>query len=167
VVADDGSTDGTFDMLRCMRAGYELIWTHVNGRGSAAARNAAGRLARHQVLIFLDDDQIASPGLVAAHLEVQRGRCLVRISRKHDLPMESVLCSPLDRPVDRVLKLLWLRWPNAAEAAGRGLSSALWAADVLRIPGAQLFTSRLVRRFYELGGITVEAASRVPPRALA
>lgn len=281
MVADDGSTDGTIEMLGRMRAGYELVWTQVNGHGSAAARNAAGRLARHQVLIFLDDDQIASPGLVAAHLEVQRhcgivlvqgdyplaagcdrggatliierarkrtfglvnpsgaisfhlwggnfsvrretwarvggfdenlprsqdldfglsvadlgvpikvesralshhvhrvsraqfrhqnftaGRCLVRISRKHDLPMESVLCSPLDRPVDRVLKLLWLRWPNAADAAGRGLSSALWAADVLRIPGAQLFTSRLVRRFYELGGITVEAASRVPPRALA
>jgi glycosyltransferase involved in cell wall biosynthesis len=281
VVGDDGSTDGTLDMVRRMPARYELIWTQVSGRGSAAARNAASRLARNEVLIFLDDDQVASPWLVASHLEVHRrcgvvlvqgdyplagdcdrhgaalilerarkqtfglenatapvafhlwggnfsvrretwarvggfdenlprsqdldfgigvadlgvpikiesgalshhlhrvsraqfrhqnftaGRCSVRISRKRQLSMESILCSPVDRPVDKLLKLLWRRWPRAADVAGRGLSSALWGADALRLRWAQLLASRLVRRFYELGGISMETASQVPPRALA
>ena len=95
------------------------------------------------------------------------GRCLVKISRKHGLPMDSMLCGPVDRPVDRVLKQLWLRWPRLADAAGHGFSGALWVADTLRLTKAQVLVSRLVRRYYEMGGIAEEVASRVPPRALA
>jgi hypothetical protein len=101
------------------------------------------------------------------HQNFTAGRCMVRISQKHDLPMESLLCGPINRPTDRVLKALWLRWPRLADAAGQTLSCALYGADMLQLTGAQLLTSRLVRRFYELGGISMEAASRVPPPALA
>jgi glycosyltransferase involved in cell wall biosynthesis len=281
VVGDDGSTDGTLHVVRRIQAGYELMWTGVNGRGSAAARNAAARLARNEVLIFLDDDQIASPGLVAAHLEMHRrlgnvlvqgdyplatdcdrggasmiiersrqqalglvnqadersfhlwggnfsvrretwarvggfdhdlarnqdldfglsvaalgvpikaesralthhlhrvtraqfrhqnftaGRCLVRISRKHDLPLEAALCGPIHGPLNRVLEQIWLRWPRLADSAGRCLTGVLWVADMVGMTGAQLLASRLLRRFYAVGGITVESASRMPPIALA
>jgi glycosyltransferase involved in cell wall biosynthesis len=72
VVGDDGSTDETIEMLAGFRSSFDLFWTPLEGRGSGAARNAAGRAARHEVLIFLDDDQITSPDLVAVHLETQR-----------------------------------------------------------------------------------------------
>src|SRR5437867_2477901 len=78
VVADDGSTDGTLRMLHAFAATFDLQWRHLSGRGSGAARNAAARAARHDVLIFLDDDQVASPDLVEAHLETQE-RCGVVI----------------------------------------------------------------------------------------
>jgi len=74
VVGDDASTDSTVAMLQAFPANFELLWTRAQARGAGAARNAAARLATHEVLIFLDDDQVTSPGLVAAHLEAQE-RC--------------------------------------------------------------------------------------------
>jgi glycosyltransferase involved in cell wall biosynthesis len=77
VVTDDGSTDGTDAMLRTLRPGFRLRWTRLEGRGSGAARNAAARLAEGDVLIFLDDDQIAEPDLVAMHLAAHETRGVV------------------------------------------------------------------------------------------
>jgi glycosyltransferase involved in cell wall biosynthesis len=69
IIGDDGSTDGTVDLLQRLDPPYKLRWARLDGRGSGAARNAAARLARGEVLIFLDDDQVAAPDLVAVHLE--------------------------------------------------------------------------------------------------
>jgi GT2 family glycosyltransferase len=70
VVAIDGSTDGTAEALSSRRWSFPLRWALQTNAGTAAARNAAARLARHEVLIFLDDDQVAAPDLVAMHLAV-------------------------------------------------------------------------------------------------
>jgi glycosyltransferase involved in cell wall biosynthesis len=72
IVAIDGSTDDTVQALERFKANYPLRWIYQPNQGSAAASNTAAREARHEVLIFLDDDQIASPDLVAVHLEVQQ-----------------------------------------------------------------------------------------------
>lgn len=273
IVADDGSTDETDALLQSIRLGYEVKRTRLDGRGCAAARNAAARLADHQVLIFLDDDQVTSPELVATHLEAHErsgnvivqgdyplapgcnrqgasllyeqsrirhlgssdpkagvafrlfganfsvrqetwarvggfdeslprnqdldfglrvadtgvpivlelgalsyhlhtvssaafrhqcftsGRCLVRISRKRDISLDSLVGSPIDQLTDRVVKRFWIAFPRSAQAAGRGLSGALAVADHIRLRSAQLFSARLVRRFYHLGGIALETAS--------
>jgi GT2 family glycosyltransferase len=68
IIAVDGSTDGTAEALALMKPHFPLKWVVQVSRGPAAARNAAARLAQHELLIFLDDDQITAPGLVAAHL---------------------------------------------------------------------------------------------------
>jgi GT2 family glycosyltransferase len=68
IVAVDGSTDGTEAALAKEQLSYALRWIVQPNRGIAAARNAAARMAKHPVIIFLDDDQIPGPGLVAAHL---------------------------------------------------------------------------------------------------
>jgi glycosyltransferase involved in cell wall biosynthesis len=274
VVADDGSTDSTIEVLRGLRPSYDLRWTRLNGRGSGAARNEAARLARHDVLIFLDDDQITSPDLVAAHLEAHErdgvvivqgdyplalgsdrggaslvyersrvrsigeagtggavafhlwganfsvrhetwlqvggfdenlprnqdldfglrvadlgvvmvdepralshhlhrvssaglrrqyfneGRCLVRISCKRGVPVESLLSGRIDRPLDRLVQQLWMRYPTLADAIGRYVTTgAMRMADRLRLRPAQIFSSRLLRRFHELGGIATERAT--------
>jgi GT2 family glycosyltransferase len=73
IVGDDGSSDATLDLLRGFEPHYQLGWTPVGGRGIGAARNGAAAAGRHDVLIFLDDDQIASPDLVAVHLRAHEG----------------------------------------------------------------------------------------------
>jgi glycosyl transferase family 2 len=246
----------------------------LDGRGSGSARNAAARVASHEVLIFLDDDQVASPMLVEAHLlaherhgavivqgdyplapgydrdgaslifersrrsigidrapgvrfclwsgnfSVRRatwlqagrfdeslprsqdldfglrvadlgvpmviekrarsnhlhrvspagfrrqcfteGRCMVRISRRRGVPLESLRGGRVDRTADRVIKRFWLRYPRSADLVGRWLGGMLWLADRLRLRPAQLLSARLLRRFHALGGIALETAA--PPQ---
>jgi GT2 family glycosyltransferase len=69
VVADDGSADGTVEALAQPRPGFRLRWLTQDNAGPAAARNAAAGLAEHEVLIFLDADQLCTPQMVAIHLE--------------------------------------------------------------------------------------------------
>jgi len=72
IVGDDGSRDGTFEAVCSLPMPYRLrIFTHQNG-GPAAATNLAARHAVNDVLVLLDDDQIASPGLIRAHIEAHR-----------------------------------------------------------------------------------------------
>lgn len=67
-VAVDGSLDGTIEALEARRSAIPIRWVWQPNAGAAAARNAAAKLSRHNVLIFLDDDQLADADLVAAHL---------------------------------------------------------------------------------------------------
>lgn len=69
VVVDDGSTDGTVETLADLSTRYRLRWVTQQNAGPAAATNAAAELAEHDVLIFLDADQICDPEMVATHLE--------------------------------------------------------------------------------------------------
>ena len=69
VVVVDGSSDGTLEMLRERREEPGLRIVVQENRGLAAARNRGAREARGEVLLFLDDDMIASRDLVAVHRE--------------------------------------------------------------------------------------------------
>jgi glycosyltransferase involved in cell wall biosynthesis len=61
-VADDGSPP--LDTVPGL-GDLELTWIHTGGVGAAAARNAAARGARGEVLSFLDDDDRWRPGHLA------------------------------------------------------------------------------------------------------
>lgn len=67
VVVDDGSSDGTADRVMRLSAPCELRVVRQANQGAGAARNHGTRLARGRVLLFLDDDMLARPGLVAEH----------------------------------------------------------------------------------------------------
>src|SRR6202022_1101099 len=69
IVGVDGSADGTVQALEQLKPPYGLGWVIQSNRGPAAASNAAARRASGDVLVFLDDDQLASPDLIAAHLD--------------------------------------------------------------------------------------------------
>ncbi len=82
IVVDDGSTDGTVEWLqeqagvgasagaRAPRPYTRTALSRAN-LGAAAARNAGAAVASGDILLFLDADIVAAPGLVAAHLGFQ------------------------------------------------------------------------------------------------
>ena len=68
VVVDDGSTDDTPRRLTALAEEYPALRTCSTKRvGIAAARNHALALARSEAVIFLDDDETAEPGWLAAY----------------------------------------------------------------------------------------------------
>lgn len=72
VVAVDGSTDGTGEMLESLPTRYPLRIVPGENRGPAAARNRAMTAATGEVLIFLDDDVQPVDGLIERHLAIHR-----------------------------------------------------------------------------------------------
>jgi len=69
VVAIDGSTDGTAQMLAGLRPEFDLAWvdTECTGYGLAVARNMGILRAEGRAVVVLDDDSFPDPGFVAAH----------------------------------------------------------------------------------------------------
>jgi GT2 family glycosyltransferase len=67
VVVVDGSTDGSAEMARCLEVPYELRVLEQENRGLAASRNRGAREARHEVVVWLDDDIVPEPGFLEAH----------------------------------------------------------------------------------------------------
>lgn len=59
IVIDDGSTDGTKDMLR--RFCSQIVYLRQENRGPSAARNAGIRIANGAYICFLDADDLWTP----------------------------------------------------------------------------------------------------------
>lgn len=72
IVADDGSTDDTGAMVAGWRAAPPVTYFRQPNAGANAARNAAIRRAAGTILLIINDDTIAVPGLLAAHLALHR-----------------------------------------------------------------------------------------------
>lgn len=68
IVAIDGSTDDTVNMLRQLDVPYHLRWTNGANAGPGAARNRGAALAQGNVILFLDDDIILTAVALAEHL---------------------------------------------------------------------------------------------------
>ena len=67
IVVVDGSTDGTAEVLRRLTVPFPLTVLEQPNRGAAVARNHGAAAADGRVLLFLDDDMEADPGLLHAH----------------------------------------------------------------------------------------------------
>lgn len=70
IVVVDGSTDGTMEMLQRLEVPCGLRPIYQEQSGPSVARNHGARLAKGEVILFLDDDILAEPGMLQRHLEV-------------------------------------------------------------------------------------------------
>ncbi|WP_190214737.1 glycosyltransferase [Kitasatospora indigofera] len=77
VVVDDGSDDGTGELLTALAPRYPLEYLFLprtSASGRAAARNAGIRAASGDVVVLVDADQVVEPGFLAAHARYHRLR---------------------------------------------------------------------------------------------
>lgn len=97
IVVSDGSTDGTDDDLRG-RSTDGITTVFQENAGPAAARNSGVDVARGDLVVFVDDDVVASPALLRTHLEVHR--------REGD---RAVVIGPMLDPPDHRMTA-WVAW---------------------------------------------------------
>jgi GT2 family glycosyltransferase len=98
VVVDDGSTDGTSALLRSITVPYRLRSLSQTNSGPAAARNLGVERARGALIVFLDDDVVPVPGLLAAH------------EAAHGQTTSQVVTGPMLPPPPEWPQPAWDRW---------------------------------------------------------
>lgn len=69
IVVADGCNDNTADILHKRQFPFAFTCLELEGAGAATARNRGAEDAKGDLLIFVDDDVIASKELIEAHVE--------------------------------------------------------------------------------------------------
>jgi glycosyltransferase involved in cell wall biosynthesis len=67
IVIDDGSTDGTEEMVRSLKPGCSLRYFNRPWKGRAGARNYGIEEAQGEIIIFVDDDILAPHDFLFEH----------------------------------------------------------------------------------------------------
>jgi GT2 family glycosyltransferase len=98
VVVDDGSTDGTLEWLANARPPFPMRSVAQGHLGPAAARNRGLAESRAPLILFLDDDVVPEPGLIAAHRAA------------HADADDRVVVGPMLPPSGQWQRPAWIRW---------------------------------------------------------
>lgn len=118
VVVSDGSSDGTDDYLKAYRSERNLRWFTQANRGPAAARNLAINKAEGEFIVFVDDDVVADPMLLAAHMKA-------RSDAERDVAVIGPLLSP-----EGFVMTPWVRWEQEMLMKQyRALQGGVWQAS--------------------------------------
>lgn len=92
VLVDDGSTDGTEEMVRSLDPPYRLKYLRQEHKGLAAGRNLGIKSSEGEIVLFIDDDCMAHRSLLAEHLKSheKHPKCVVLGRVRH-------VCDPDER----------------------------------------------------------------------
>jgi GT2 family glycosyltransferase len=101
VVVSDGSTDGTHTYLETLSTPLDLQVVVQPNRGVAAARNQGVTRAQGELILFLDDDVMPAPTLIAEHMRTHA-------TAEHEI----VVLGPMLSPPDFAM-LPWVRYEQA------------------------------------------------------
>lgn len=137
IVVDDGSTDSTPDLLASYRLPFPLRTLRSERSGPAEARNRGAAVAEGEYLLFVDDDVVADPVLLAAHSTAQR-------QEDH-----AVIMGPMIAPQGARLSS-WSRWEqDVVDKQYTAMASGQW-----RPTPRQFFTANasLPRPQFEAAG---------------
>lgn len=116
VVVSDGSTDGTDRYLGALSTSLRLRALAQPNRGVAAARNAGVAAASGRLVLFLDDDVVPEPNLVAEHLAIHA-----------QFDEQAVVLGPMLSPPGFRMQP-WVRWEQAMLMKQYGaMSEGRWA----------------------------------------
>jgi GT2 family glycosyltransferase len=113
LIVDDGSADGTVAATERRRTPFARRLLRQPHQGPAAARNLGVANARGELVLFLDDDVLPRPDVIAAHVAVHRAS------------PATVAIGPMYPPPDwpRAAWVRWeeekLAWQYAAMAEGK------------------------------------------------
>lgn len=69
VVINDGSTDGTEDLVLSLSVPYEINYTRQENKGRSVARNRGIENAKGETIIFIDDDCVPAPTFIERHMQ--------------------------------------------------------------------------------------------------
>jgi GT2 family glycosyltransferase len=118
IVISDGSTDGTHAYLETLHSTMCLRWFPQVNRGPAAARNAGIQKAGGELIVFIDDDLVPEPQLLAEH------------ARSHqEAGRDVVVLGPLLTP-EGFEMAPWVRWEQEMLMKQyRALLRGEWAAS--------------------------------------
>ncbi|MDQ3703086.1 MAG: glycosyltransferase [Chloroflexota bacterium] len=117
VVVDDGSTDGTPEVLRRSAAAlpYRLRVFEQQHGGPALARNLGVAQARGRLIVFVDDDVVPAADLLATHVAT------------HESEPDAVVIGPMSPPYD-MPRPAWIRWEEKQLLAQyESMIAGLWA----------------------------------------
>lgn len=163
IVANDGSTDGTVELVRQLQTRpWNLQLLQLINRGPAAARNSGAQVARGVYIAFTDDDCVASPDWLLQILEEFQRTGSVALQGR--TTTDRLARTPLTHQVE-VLSYWPAALPTCNAAYRKDVFDRVGGFDVgFRFPHNE--DADLAWRVEEMGRIVFAAAVHVihPPR---
>lgn len=102
IIVADGASDGTNAYLRALETPLQLRFVLQENQGAAVARNVGVAQASGALILFVDDDVVPSPQLVAEHVR----------AHAHARDGDVVVLGPMLTPPDFVMQP-WVQWEQA------------------------------------------------------
>ncbi len=116
IVISDGSTDGTGEYLQSIRTPLNFRGLTQVNQGAAAARNLGLEQAQGEIVLFVDDDIVPTPQLIAEHMHIHQND-----------DGHTVVLGPMITPPDFAM-LPWVAWEQAMlEKQYNSMTSGRWA----------------------------------------